>query len=78
MDIAFTADPLVAPAQPPVPVDVVSFEPEGMTLPAGGHLVVRATIRVTDRFAVGATYSTALRVREMPAPPLRVEVTITR
>jgi hypothetical protein len=78
MDIAFAADPLVARGQPAVPVDVVSFDPKGVTLPAGSHLVVRATIRVTERFAVGATYSTALRVREISTPPIRVELVITR
>ena len=75
VDVAFAADPLLAPGEPPV--DVVSFEPEATTLPPGGRLVVRATIRVSDRLAVGRVYSTALRVRELPAAPLYVEVMVT-
>ena len=60
-----------------MPLDLISFEPAAVTLPPGDHLVVRATIRVSDRATVGQVYSTALRVRELPAPPLRVEVMVT-
>jgi hypothetical protein len=77
VDIAFAADPLTAVDQAPVPPDVISFDPSTTVLPPGGQLVVRAEIEITERFAVGAVYSTALSVREWPTPPVRIAITVT-
>ena len=59
-----------------VPPDAVSFDPVAVTLRPGGHVVVRATVHVTDRFAVGEVYSTAFQVRNMPALPVPVEIVV--
>jgi hypothetical protein len=77
VEVFFTADPLVAAGAPPAPIDAISFDPQGRTLDPGGHLVVRATVRATGQLAVGAVYETSLRVRELPALPLPVQVTVT-
>jgi hypothetical protein len=76
IDVTFAADPFVAAAGPSVHPDAVSFDPARVTLPSGSHLVVRAIVHVTDRFAAGEVYSTALHVRDMPAAPVPVEIIV--
>lgn len=78
VDVSFAADPPTAAACAPVPAAVISFEPPTLALPPGGQLVVRATVTVTEDFAGSHVYATALHVRDLPAPPLMVELTVSR
>ncbi len=59
-----------------MPAAVISFEPPTLALPPAGQLVVRATVAVTDDFVDGRVYATARHVRDLPAPPLPVELRV--
>lgn len=76
VDVTFAADPLVSAAGRVMPLDAVSFDPANVALPSGIRLVVQAIVHVTDRFAVGDVYSTALHVRSMTAAPVPVEIIV--
>jgi hypothetical protein len=76
VDVSFAADPPTTAAGAPVPASTISFEPRTLALPPGGQLVVRATVAVTEDFTEGQVYATALHVRDLPAPPLPVELRV--
>ena len=76
VEVSFTADPLVGGPERALPPEAISFDPPTATLAPGGRLVARATIHLGERCVVGETYSTALRVRRPPAPPLYVAIAV--
>lgn len=76
VDVSFRADPLTAAGHPDQPASLVSFEPARLSILPGGSAVATALVDVTGDFAVGATYTTTVRLAGFEGRQVRIALTV--
>ena len=76
VDVSFRADPLSASGQPDLPAGHITFEPSRLSILPKGSAVATAVVEVTPEFAVGASYSSTVRLLGFEGRSLRLALSV--